>query len=77
MMLDELLRALDLLDEQDDLPPLLRRLALRLCGPLGERLARCLRVVSVRAAPVVAEDVFHGVLPVEQLCAQVVGPVLR
>lgn len=29
MMLDELLRALDLLDEQANLPPLLRRLALR------------------------------------------------
>ena len=32
--LDELLRALDLLDEQDNLPPLLRRLALR--GLLSE-----------------------------------------
>ena len=29
MTLDELLRALDLLDEQANLPPLLRRLALR------------------------------------------------
>jgi hypothetical protein len=34
MTLDELLRALDLLDKQPDLPPLLRQLALR--GLLGE-----------------------------------------
>lgn len=34
MTLDELLRALDLLDEQANLPPLLRRLALR--GLLSE-----------------------------------------